>query len=296
MVELARVPLAIAVRTQHSWNIKLTAALGVASAIVVTSFSLSTIAYRTFDPRLSQANDKHNDLIKLEAQRPSITARIATLEGSVEQRTKERDSVYQHLNTVTSQLTAQQTQNCATVSVPNPTPGGPPLTKHTCKDNPVLKPLQAELAAQNMKLKESEAALKETQAQAERERNELVQFDDKLGKAGADYRETINHSQLHSYTAMLFRKDPRDVSDGEVKTLEWYLIVVPSIAAAFASTLIAITAVRRIRPDPVAVTPIPDEAAAYLFGPLLAAIKMEARATVSEAMNGRSKAAASAAE
>jgi hypothetical protein len=41
MVELARVPLAIAVRTQHSWNIKLAAALGVASAIVVTSFSLS---------------------------------------------------------------------------------------------------------------------------------------------------------------------------------------------------------------------------------------------------------------
>jgi hypothetical protein len=50
MVELARVPLAIAVRTQDSWNIKLAAALGVASAVVVTSFSLSTIAYRTFDP------------------------------------------------------------------------------------------------------------------------------------------------------------------------------------------------------------------------------------------------------
>jgi hypothetical protein len=293
MVELARVPLAIAVRTQHSWNIKLAAALGVASAIVVTSFSLSTIAYRTFDPRLTQANDTHNDLLNLAGQRPSLAAQIATSQGAVEQKTKERDSINDNIKSVTSQLTAQQSQTCATVSVPNPNPQGPPLTTQSCRVNPVLKPLQLELAAQNLKLKEFEVALKQAQVQAERARDELVQFDGKLGKAEANYRETINHSQLHSYTAMLFRKDPRDVSDGEVKTLEWYLVVVPSIAAAFASTLIAITAVRRIPADPINVTPIPDEAAAYLFGPLLAAIKTEARATVSEAMSGRSKAASS---
>ncbi len=46
---------------------------------------------------------------------------------------------------------------------------------------------------------------------------------------------------------MLFRKDPRDVTDGEVKTLEWYLIIIPSIAAALSSTLIAMTAVHRIK-------------------------------------------------
>jgi hypothetical protein len=37
-------------------------------------------------------------------------------------------------------------------------------------------------------------------------------------------------------------------------------------------------------------TLIPDDAANYLFGPLLAAIKVEARATVSDAMNGPVKA------
>ena len=52
VVELARVPLAIATRTQKSWGIKLLAALGVIAAVTVTSFSLSTIAYQTFDPRL----------------------------------------------------------------------------------------------------------------------------------------------------------------------------------------------------------------------------------------------------
>jgi hypothetical protein len=89
---------------------------------------------------------------------------------------------------------------------------------------------------------------------------------------------------------MLFRKDPREVSDGEVKTLEWYLIVIPSIAAALSSTLIAMTAVRRIKSKPEVVTAIPDEAAAYLFGPLVAAIKQEAQDAVSAAMRGITKA------
>jgi hypothetical protein len=55
MVELARVPLAIAVRTQDAWHIKLLAAIGVLAAITVTSFSLSQIAWKTFDIRIGQA-------------------------------------------------------------------------------------------------------------------------------------------------------------------------------------------------------------------------------------------------
>jgi hypothetical protein len=61
MVELARVPLAIAVRTQKAWHIKLLSSLGVMAAITVTSFSLSQIAWKTFDNRIveaTQANDK----------------------------------------------------------------------------------------------------------------------------------------------------------------------------------------------------------------------------------------------
>jgi hypothetical protein len=93
MVELARVPLAIAVRTQNSWNIKLAAALGVASAIVVTSFSLSTIAYRTFDPRLGQANDTHNEWLNLKQQRPSFENQQAAVATAVDQKIKERDNI-----------------------------------------------------------------------------------------------------------------------------------------------------------------------------------------------------------
>jgi hypothetical protein len=82
---------------------------------------------------------------------------------------------------------------------------------------------------------------------------------------------------------MITGKAVAEVTEAEVKNLEKYLIIIPSIAAAFASTLIAITAVRRIKP-PEPTPTIPDEAAAYLFGPLVAAIKTEARDAVAAAM------------
>jgi hypothetical protein len=281
MVELARVPLAIAVRTQPSWSVKVAAAVGVLSAVVVTSFSLSTIAYRTFDPRLSQANDSHNDWLSLNTQRVSLVTQRANAEA--DERIKERDGINELIKTVMGQISTQPGQSCTTISVPNPTPGAPPGSKQVCRDNPALKPLQTELAALNGKLKETETGLRVSQVKADQTRQQITDFDDKLGKAEAAYRNTINNSQLHSYTAMLFRKDPRDVSDAEVKTLEWYLVIIPSIAAAFASTLIAITAVRRVKSSN-SMTSIPDDAANYLFGPLLAAIKAEARATVLDAM------------
>jgi hypothetical protein len=105
------------------------------------------------------------------------------------------------------------------------------------------------------------------------------------------YREAINRSQLHSYAAMLFGKDSNKLTDGEVKTLERYLIWIPAIAAALSSTLIAMTAVRRIRPpklQPTAV--IPDDAAGFLFNPLLTGIEKAAAEAVTAAINRHVKA------
>ena len=116
--------------------------------------------------------------------------------------------------------------------------------------------------------------------------------DQKIAKADEELRDAIYQSPLHSYTAMLFQKDQREVTDAEVKTLEWYLILIPSIAAALSSTLIAITAVHRLRPTEIdRTTTIPDEAAAYLFGPLVGAINQHVQDAVASAMKGTSKTA-----
>src|SRR3984893_3902288 len=69
MVELARVPLAIAVRTQPSWNIKFAALLGVLCAVAVTSNSLYAIGATSFTPRLEDTHNKDEVLKRLEDQK-----------------------------------------------------------------------------------------------------------------------------------------------------------------------------------------------------------------------------------
>jgi hypothetical protein len=79
--------------------------------------------------------------------------------------------------------------------------------------------------------------------------------------AASQAREALFHSQLHSFTAMAFGKDPNQVTEGEIASFLRVFVFLPAILVALASTLLAITAVHRIRPKketaPVAV---PDEA------------------------------------
>jgi hypothetical protein len=149
--------------------------------------------------------------------------------------------------------------------------------------------LKTQLANTKKELEAAEVAIK--QAREDARTLDRRPIEDELARAEANYRAAVNKSQLHSYTSMVTGKAVAEVTEAEVKNLEKYLIIIPSIAAAFASTLIAITAVRRIKSSqPAAV--IPDEAVAYLFGPLVAAIKTEARDAVAAAMNGHVKATA----
>jgi hypothetical protein len=197
MVELARVPLALAVRTQPSWSVKIGAVVGVLSAVVVTTFSLSTIAFRTFDPRLSQPNESHSDLLKLKDQRASLVTQKTSAEDDVQQRIKDRDDINETIKSVTGQLSLQPGQNCTTISVPSTTYGAPPGSRQVCRENPALKPLQTRLATLDGQRKEAETALKASQVKADQARQQIAGFDDKLGKAEAKDRDTINHSQLH---------------------------------------------------------------------------------------------------
>jgi hypothetical protein len=288
MVELARVPLAVAVRTQNSWNIKFSALIGVFCAVAVTSTSLIQIGNSTFNPRLEDTHNKDDVLTDLRNKRESLSAQITEADALVKQRTIERDHIFQAAQTLNGQLTAQKPQECTTITLPSAAPGAPPSTSQSCRANPALKPLTAAIADAKAKLTEAEAALKEAEAQRQNPKYDTRTLDEAIRKAQRDNRGSIYQSQLHAYAAMLLRKDPQNVTDADVKLLEWYLIVIPSIAAAFSSTLIAMTAVRRIKPTKSAPDiHFPDEAAAYLFGPLVAAIRKEAQDAVAAATQGK---------
>lgn len=285
MVELARVPLAVAVRTQTSWNIKLAALLGVLCAVAVTSNSLYSIGASSFTPRLEDTHIKDTALATLKNRRVELENRINKLESDVSQKIADRKNAETAVQNLTSQLNRPM-QNCSQVIVPSPAPGVPQTTALSCKQDPAFKVLTSETAAAKTRLADAESALKQSQFSLERasEREELRILNEEIRKAETANNESIFQSQLHSLAAMLFGVNPKDVTPGQIKSLEFYLIFVSSIAAAFSSTLIAMTAVRRIKPqEKSSVVAIPDEAAAYLFGPLVAAIRKEASDAVAAA-------------
>lgn len=296
MVELARVPLAVAVRTQRTWQIKLLASLGVIAAITVTSFSLSQIAWKSFDNRIAEATRAGDRVKEIKSQREAVQDSIVAAQREIDQKVSARISISDRLAALEAQVTkvANSPNRICQPAVgadgqPLIGPNGRPLER--CSSKPEVNRVQlnallTQIAGAKHELSEAEAAIR--QANENARKYDLRQIDDEIRKADAEYRAVVNKSQLHSYTAMVLGKAVSEVTESEVKNLEKYLIIIPSIAAAFASTLIAITAVRRIDSSKSAApVTIPDDAATYLFGPLLDAIRTEARQTVAAAINGR---------
>jgi hypothetical protein len=285
MVELARVPLAIAVRTQSSWNIKLAALLGVLCAVAVTSNSLYSIGASSFTPRLEDTHKKNDLLLDLQSRKSLLESEIQHADQNVDQKLKERDDINQEVQTRSKQLTEQKTQECVSITLPSPAPGAPPILSSKCRDNPVLKTLYADITSLKAKLVQAEAVLKQAQTERASDKYNTRPIDEEIAKAATEDRESIFQSQLHSLAAMLFGVDPKDVTAGQLKTLEFYLIFVSSIAAAFSSTLIAMTAIRKIKtPKSQILADIPNEAMEYLFGPLVVAIRQEAKEAVAAAV------------
>jgi hypothetical protein len=285
MVELARVPLAIAVRTQPSWNIKLAALLGVLCAVAVTSNSLYSIGASSFTPRLEDTHKKNDLLLDLQSRKSLLENEIQRADQNVDQKLKERDEINQEVQTRSKQLTEQKTQECVSITLPSPAPGAAPILSSKCRDNPVLKTLNADIVSLKAKLAQAEAVLKQAQTERASDKYNTRPIDEEIAKAATEDRESIFQSQLHSLAAMLFGVDPKDVTAGQLKTLEFYLIFISSIAAAFSSTLIAMTAIRKIKqPKSQVLADLPNDAMEYLFGPLVVAIRQEAKEAVAAAV------------
>ena len=299
MVELARVPLAIAFRTQDVWHIKLLAAGGVLAAITVTSFSLSQIAWKTFDNRIEEAVKVGDKVKEINTKKEALQEKQTQNQVEIEQKFKARKDINDRLAGLETQLTkigTVQGQSCKPILGQDQKPvfAEDGKVQQTCTlvllNNKTQTDLvRGQISSTKKELEIAETALKQSQDDAKR--FDVSDIDGELAKATAEYRTVVNKSQLHSYTAMVTGKAVSDVTESDVKTLEKYLIIIPSIAAAVASTLIAITAVRRIRPDTTKRSvALPDEAASYLFGPLVTAIHVEAKRAVEAAVGSAPKA------
>jgi hypothetical protein len=285
VIELARVPLAISVRTAQSWNIQLAALLGVCCAVVVTSLSLYQIGDKSFSQRLEAVNAKRAALEDVRSRQKQFADWRADADTAIQKMRTDRDNLAERYRSLTVAMNQMIAQNCTqTVRTDQ---SGNELRGQSCKVNPLLKTMQTEHADAKQKLQDANTSVANAEDGLRKQlANDVGTREQAMRKAEAEYRAAIFQSPMHGYTGMLFGKDPAEVTEGEVKTLQRYLIGLPSIAAALASTLIAMAAVRRIpRRDPDEPVRLPDEAVAYLFGPLVNAIRAEADSAVKAALS-----------
>ncbi len=238
-VELCRVPLGILARTQRSYFIRALAIVGIIFAAGVTTKSVSQLGEMMFHPRLMEASKTKTALKDAQADRGTIDNRIAAADARVAQYTTELDQIEKRSADNAAQLSALPAQRCEKVFGTNSR--GVRYQNLKC----VTDPRTATLSASVSKASADRGVLTKDLEEARKARAQLDRgaAERKVADAEQAYRNAVNRSQLHSFTAMVYGVDPIDVSEQQVHAFLRIFVFLPALCAAFASTILALCAV-----------------------------------------------------
>lgn len=273
-VELCRVPLGILARTQRSWFVRGLAMVGILFAAGVTTKSVSQLGEMMFHPRLMDAAKTKTAMKDAQADRASIDTRIAVADARVAQYTNELDQIEKRSADNAAQLAGLPAQRCERISGTNSR--GMKYANLKC----VADPRVATLAASVTKASADRAVVTKDLEEARKARAQLDRgaADRKVADTEQAYRNAVNRSQLHSFTAMVYGVDPIEVSDAQVHAFLRIFVFVPALCAAFASTILALSAVSVRKTfmdeDDLGAT-VDPEAAPYLLASITDALKQD---------------------
>jgi len=282
-VELCRVPLAILARTQRSYFVRGLAILGIIFAAGVTTKSVSQLGEMMFHPRLMDAAKTKTALKDAQADRASLDTRIAAADARVGQYTAELDQIEKRSAENASQLAGLSAQRCERIQGTNSR--GVRYSNLKC----IADPRVATLSASVTKAGADRAAVTKELEEARKARGGLDRgnADRRVADAEQAYRNAVNRSQLHSFTAMVYGVDPIDVTDAQVHAFLRIFVFIPALCAAFASTILALCAVsvRKTFMDEddlgAAVNP---EAATYMLAPFAEGIVREVNTSLQKSV------------
>ena len=238
-VELCRVPLGILARTQRSYFVRGLAILGIVFAAGVTTKSVSQLGEMMFHPRLMEAARTKTALKDAQADRATIDNRIAAADARVAQYTTELDQIEKRASDSGQQLAGLPAQRCERVFGTNSK--GAKYQNLKCVADPRVAALSAGVA----KASADRAVLVKDLEEARRTRSSLDRgaADRRVADTEQAYRNAVNRSQLHSFTAMVYGVDPIDVTEQQVHAFLRIFVFLPALCAAFASTILALCAV-----------------------------------------------------
>ena len=238
-VELCRVPLGILARTQRSYVVRGLAILGIIFAAGVTTKSVSQLGEMMFHPRLMDAARTKTALRDAQSDRATIDNRIAAADARVGQYTTELDQIEKRSADNAAQLAGLPAQRCERVFGTNSK--GAKYQNLKCLADPRVAALSAGVA----KASADRAVLVKDLEEARRTRSGLDRgaADRRVADTEQAYRNAVNRSQLHSFTAMVYGVDPIDVTEQQVHAFLRIFVFLPALCAAFASTILALCAV-----------------------------------------------------
>jgi hypothetical protein len=260
MIEFARVPLAISARAHASRTVRCLAVLGIVCAAGVTTKSMSQPGEVMFRPRLFDAVHAAEALQVAKDAQATMLAQIAAADDQVNKRRQELSDAEARAKDAPLALRDLPKDQCHVVS--GTTTDGRPFSRQVCKSDSRIGALRDNLTAAIATRETASKRLTEALAIRELDRAEV---DAIVSAKTKDYREAVMHSQIHSFTAMFFGIAPTEVSDERIHQFLRLFVFAPAIFVAFASTLIALTAVHKLPPRTV---PFHPDGFEYLLSPI----------------------------
>jgi hypothetical protein len=263
VIELSRVPLALSIRTQRSYVVKVMAIIGVIAAAGVTVKSMSQLGEIMFRPRLVDVVRANAAVAEAKDQRANIDSKIAAADKIVAEQEEARKGAEKRAMDATVQLSSLPAQK--TYRVNGRDKRGRPYTTTRVITDPRTAAIAQTLKEANANVDEVTAKL--DAARAERAKLDRGVADRAVIAAEAAHKEAVLNSQLHSFTAMVFAKKPTQVTDAEIHEFLRVFVFLPAIFVSLASTLLALTSVEKIKKASEGPVAMPAEGAQYVLGP-----------------------------
>jgi hypothetical protein len=235
-IEAARVPLAITASTHRKRGIRVVAILFMLGAVFITTKSLSQIGEQMFSHRLVDVRNAQTNLEKVQAESRGAVSDDADKRKRIEALDAEIKSLTEALKQFGAPPASRTV--CNTLRLKS---GG---VQKVCR---VVTPpwpgetMQRQLLDARAKRNEADAATTETGQN--RDKAEAA-----IAEAQGRYDVAVMESQLHSFAAMLFMKEPSKVTDREVRIFMLIFVFVGAFAGAITATGLAYCSFTRYPP------------------------------------------------
>jgi hypothetical protein len=262
-VEFLRVPLALSVRAHRQWPIRLVALVGVTGAAGITVKSMSQLGNLMFAPRLTEVVTARENLDLAQAVDDQVIQQIAVADGRVAQRSTDLNLAVDREKAASSGLTGLPKPICHKISWYDKRVDTV-VTSTACNPDSRSTLLANGLTIAQSGTRNAQAAY--DLALHERTELDRTAADRALASARNAFREALRKSQLHDFSSMVWGISPTKVTDGMIAQFLRVFVFGAAIFVAFASTMIAFTAVTRVKPGKKTIT-VGDRHEEFAFQP-----------------------------